>query len=128
MKERRNPQAGRTVRTMMQCIYTCQHIKPKPGVIIFETSGTGPDEELLALMNEMFPEYNAIALRLDGLDHGDASDELNKVALVAWGPDFKSGKVETREIRSIDVTPTIVSMFGTRMGAKTGSVISGLFG
>lgn len=63
-----------------------------------------------------------------GLDHGDGSDELNKVALVAWGPDFKSGKVETREIRSIDVTPTIVSMFGTRMGAKTGSVISSLFG
>jgi hypothetical protein len=63
-----------------------------------------------------------------GLDHGDGSDELNKVALVAWGPDFKRGKVDTREIRSIDVTPTIVSMFGARTGAKTGSVIPGLFG
>ncbi len=62
-----------------------------------------------------------------GLDHGDNSDELNKVGLVAWGPDFKSGKVDSREIRSIDVTPTIVSMFGARMGAKTGSVIPGLF-
>ncbi len=62
-----------------------------------------------------------------GLDHGDNSDELMKVALVAWGPDFKSGKVDTREIRSIDVTPTIASLFGVRMGGRTGSVIPGLF-
>ena len=61
-----------------------------------------------------------------GLDHGDSSDELNKVALVAWGPDFKRGKVDTRDIRSTDVAPTIVSMFGGRMGAQTGSVIPGL--
>jgi hypothetical protein len=62
-----------------------------------------------------------------GLDHGDNSDELMKVALVGWGPDFKRGKVDTREIHAIDVAPTIVSMFGGRMGANTGSRIAGLF-
>ena len=62
-----------------------------------------------------------------GLDHGDNSDDLNKVAMVAWGPDFKRGKVVTQDVRSIDVTPTILSMFGVRQGLQ-GSVLSGLFG
>jgi len=62
-----------------------------------------------------------------GLDHGDSSDELLKVATVAWGPDFKSGRVENREVASIDVAPTIVSLFGGRMGPRTGRVLPGLF-
>ena len=62
-----------------------------------------------------------------GLDHGDNSDELMKVAMVAWGPDFKREKVDTREIHAIDVAPTAVSMFGGRTGANTGSRIAGLF-
>lgn len=63
-----------------------------------------------------------------GLDHGDTSKELNEVATVAWGPDFKSGKTEDREVRSIDVAPTIASLFGAKMGPRTGTVLPGLFG
>jgi len=61
-----------------------------------------------------------------GLDHGDGSDDLNQVTLVAWGPDFKRGKVDSHEVRAIDVAPTIVSLFGGRMGGQ-GAVLDGLF-
>lgn len=63
-----------------------------------------------------------------GLDHGDQSPELLAVTTVAWGPDFKSGVVDTSAVRSIDVAPTIVSLFGGRMGGRTGSPMKGLFG
>ncbi|MFT7464471.1 MAG: hypothetical protein ACI9EF_002827 [Pseudohongiellaceae bacterium] len=62
-----------------------------------------------------------------GLDHGDQSQELLSVNTVAWGPDFKSGVVERSAVRSIDVAPTIVSLFGGRMGARSGSPIKELF-
>jgi membrane-anchored protein YejM (alkaline phosphatase superfamily) len=62
-----------------------------------------------------------------GLDHGDDSDELHQVATVAWGPDFRQGRVEDREVSSTDVAPTIASLFGTRTGPGTGSVLPGLF-
>ena len=62
-----------------------------------------------------------------GLDHGDSSRELLRVALVAWGPDFKSGKVDRREIASIDVVPTILSLFGVRPPSTVrGSAIKSL--
>lgn len=64
-----------------------------------------------------------------GLDHGDDSDELHKVALVAWGPDITSkGKVERKEIRAIDVAPTLVDVFGGKPGPRTGSIVRGLLG
>jgi hypothetical protein len=62
-----------------------------------------------------------------GLDHGDDSDELHKVALVAWGPDFKKGKVSSSEVRSLDVAPTIASMFGVSPGSARGSMLPDLF-
>lgn len=62
-----------------------------------------------------------------GLDHGDDSDELHKVSLVAWGPDFKSGKTISRDVQSIDVTPTIAKMFGVRAQRSRGSVLPQLF-
>jgi hypothetical protein len=62
-----------------------------------------------------------------GLDHGDNSDELHKVALIAWGPDFKRNKVVTREVRSIDVTPTVAKMFGVAAGTTRGGTLPGLF-
>jgi len=51
-----------------------------------------------------------------GLDHGDGSTDLLRVATVAWGPDFERGRVDTRRIASIDVAPTLLSMFGVRPG------------
>jgi hypothetical protein len=62
-----------------------------------------------------------------GLDHGDDSDELHKVALLAWGPDFGRGKTMGREVRSIDVCPTIASMFGLAAGTSRGSLLPGLY-
>ena len=61
-----------------------------------------------------------------GLDHGDDSDELHKVALVATGPDFKQGRVSTSEVASIDVCPTIAGLFGLRSGTARGSQLPGL--
>ena len=48
----------------------------------------------------------------NGLDHGDNSDHLRKVFLIAAGPDFKSNKVVKKEIRTIDVCPTVLGRAG----------------
>jgi hypothetical protein len=61
-----------------------------------------------------------------GLDHGDDSDELHDVALLAWGPDFARDKTVGREVRSIDVCPTIASLFGVSAGTSRGSMLPGL--
>ena len=61
-----------------------------------------------------------------GLDHGDDSAELHQVALVAWGPDFRRGKVVNADVRSIDVCPTVASLFGTQAVAARGSLLPGL--
>jgi hypothetical protein len=62
-----------------------------------------------------------------GLDHGDDSDELHKVALIAWGPDFGRGRTVGREVRSIDVCPTIAALFGVTAGTSRGSMLPGLY-
>lgn len=63
-----------------------------------------------------------------GLDHGDGSDDLNYVQGVAWGPDFKRGHEVTEDLRTIDVTPTICSLFGAEAKLAKGQVLRGLFG
>ncbi len=64
----------------------------------------------------------------NGLDHGDSSDELRKVFLVAAGPDFARNKVSRTEAQTHDVAPTVLSLFG-RQPPKTmsGRVIRDLF-
>lgn len=62
-----------------------------------------------------------------GLDHGDDSDELHKIALVAAGPDFRKGRVSTSDVASIDVCPTIAGLFGVRSTGSRGSPLPGLF-
>lgn len=47
-----------------------------------------------------------------GLDHGDGSDDLNYVSIVAWGPDFGRGRKHLMEVRTIDVAATIASIMG----------------
>jgi hypothetical protein len=47
----------------------------------------------------------------NGLDHGDRSECLRKVFLIAAGPDFKKNKVVKDEARTIDVCPTVLSLF-----------------
>ncbi len=61
-----------------------------------------------------------------GLDHGDDSSELHQVSLVAWGPDFRQGKVVNQETRSLDVCPTIASLFGVQASGARGSLLPGL--
>jgi hypothetical protein len=63
-----------------------------------------------------------------GLDHGDYSDDLNYVQGVAWGPDFKRGREVTEDLRTIDVTPTICSLFGAEARLAKGEVLRGLLG
>ena len=50
----------------------------------------------------------------NGLDHGDGSDCLRKVFLIGAGPDFQRDKVISREYRTHDVCPTVLSLFGQK--------------
>ncbi len=59
----------------------------------------------------------------NGLDHGDGSDELNKVACVAWGPDFRAGKTVDADCSSIDVCPTICKLLGAEAPLARGRVL-----
>lgn len=64
----------------------------------------------------------------NGLDHGDGSDDLRRVFLIGAGPDFKSNKVVQKEVRTLDVCPTVMSFF-TRKKPKfaTSKIIKELF-
>lgn len=64
----------------------------------------------------------------NGLDHGDNSDCLRKVFLIAAGPDFKQDKVLKTEVSTHDVCPTVLSLFTRSPGKRvSGKVISDLF-
>jgi hypothetical protein len=62
-----------------------------------------------------------------GLDHGDGSDDLNYVACLAWGPDFKRGAVVQEEVRTIDLVPTVCDLFGSSASLAKGKRLPGLF-
>jgi hypothetical protein len=62
-----------------------------------------------------------------GLDHGDGSEDLLRVALIASGPDFRRGKIVSEAVASIDVCPTIGKILGARTEAARGKVLKGLF-
>ncbi len=47
----------------------------------------------------------------NGLDHGDRSENLRKVFMIAAGPDFKKGKVIKKPVRTLDMCPTVMSLF-----------------
>jgi hypothetical protein len=59
----------------------------------------------------------------NGLDHGDNSPELLKVAMVAAGPDFKKGKTVSAGLQSIDVCPTACELLGARAEFAGGKVM-----
>ena len=62
-----------------------------------------------------------------GLDHGDGSEDLRKVFLLAAGPDFKKGKTLKKPFDSHDICPTIAQMFGTKPTDARGKPIKPLF-
>ena len=53
----------------------------------------------------------------NGLDHGDGSDDLHQVFLIGAGPDLKRDKIITKEARTIDVCPTVLSLLGCKAPA-----------
>ena len=61
-----------------------------------------------------------------GLDHGDQSDELLEVALIAAGPDFPQKRTFTDDIASIDVCPTIGALLGVKTPFAQGARIKKL--
>lgn len=64
----------------------------------------------------------------NGLDHGDGSPELQKIACIAAGPDLKaSGKVIDAECQSIDVCPTVCRLLGAEASLTRGKSLPRLF-
>lgn len=63
-----------------------------------------------------------------GLDHGDGSDDLNYVACLAWGPDFRRGSVVQEDVRTIDVIPTVCDLFGADARMAKGKRLPRLYG
>jgi len=55
-----------------------------------------------------------------GLDHGDGSDDLRYVSMLAWGPDFRRGETVQEEVRTIDVCNTVCELFGAEARAARG--------
>ncbi len=63
----------------------------------------------------------------NGLDHGDGSDDLRKIFLVAAGPDFKQGKTITKAVDSFDVCPTIAELLGAKASDAKGKTLRPIF-
>jgi len=59
----------------------------------------------------------------NGLDHGDGSEDLGKVALFASGPDFRQGKVLKDNIATVDICPTLCKILGAKAEYASGRVI-----
>lgn len=62
-----------------------------------------------------------------GLDHGDGSDDLRFVHGVAWGPDFRRNVVIKDDRQTIDLTPTIVDLFGAKARFSRGKVLRDVY-
>jgi hypothetical protein len=63
----------------------------------------------------------------NGLDHGDNSPELLKVAMVAAGPDFKKGRTVSTPMKSVDVCPTACELLGVKAEFAGGKVMRPIF-
>ncbi|MEM8883724.1 MAG: hypothetical protein AAGD14_06645 [Planctomycetota bacterium] len=76
----------------------------------------------------VLPEFgrDANLNQRNGLDHGDNSPDLRKVAMVAAGPDFKTGKTVQKECKSIDITPTACALMGVQSEHAKGRVLKEL--
>ena len=59
----------------------------------------------------------------NGLDHGDNSPDLLKVGMVAAGPDFKTGRTVSANMKSIDVCPTICGLLGVKSPEASGRMM-----
>lgn len=57
----------------------------------------------------------------NGLDHGDNSDDLQQVFLIGAGPRMPRDKVVSKEIRAVDVCPTVLGLLGCKVPASVRS-------
>ena len=64
----------------------------------------------------------------NGLDHGDNTPELRKVAMIGAGPDFKTGRTVSKNFKSIDICPTACALLGAKSEHASGRVVRELFG
>lgn len=62
-----------------------------------------------------------------GLDHGDRSEDLEEVACVLWGPDFKKGQTILEPIQTIDLCPTVCEIFGAKAEKARAKVVAKAF-
>lgn len=63
----------------------------------------------------------------NGLDHGDGSEELRKVSMIAWGPDFRRGRTVKESFETKDLCPTICKLFGASAEYSEGRSVKGIF-
>jgi hypothetical protein len=80
------------------------------------------DEELASSTAiVVVPEFgrDADLNQRNGLDHGDGSDDLHKVFVIAAGPEMKHGVVSRKPARTIDVCPTVLAMLGAKPPAHS---------
>ncbi len=70
----------------------------------------------------VLPEFgrDANLNQRNGLDHGDSSEDLGRVACFAAGPKVAKGRVYDRMVDSIDVAPTIGALMGIRTPEAAG--------
>jgi Protein of unknown function (DUF1501) len=62
----------------------------------------------------------------NGLDHGDGSEDLQKVFCIAAGPDFKQGKTIQAGANSFDVCPTVAELLGAKTPEARGKSLKQL--
>ncbi|HET6201805.1 MAG TPA: hypothetical protein VFI25_03255 [Planctomycetota bacterium] len=62
----------------------------------------------------------------NGLDHGDGSEDLQRIAAVAWGPDFKKGKTLGERVEWTALAPTVASLFGVKVPTSPSKPIRAL--
>lgn len=63
-----------------------------------------------------------------GLDHGDGSDDLNFVSLVAWGAGIAKGRTVVSDVQTIDVCPSICALLGVDPRYSKGHKLPKLLG
>ena len=63
-----------------------------------------------------------------GLDHGDGSDDLRYVSLIASGPDFRKGAVVQEEVHTIDLCTTVCALLGANPRISAGRRLPKLLG
>jgi uncharacterized protein (DUF1501 family) len=76
----------------------------------------------------VLPEFgrDANLNQRNGLDHGDASEDLRKIFCVAAGPDFKQGKTITKAVDSVDVCPTAAALLGCEAPMAQGKLMKAI--